>query len=179
MRLWNVSGMGAFDHLNGPLWGIWTAFGPGRGEFEKKQQVKCPGGCRGGMFKLWFNRYINRRIFIFLNLFPELQYKYFTSSLLRITQYDTTRVGDFKNSRTELGEPVGFQAFSDVNSKDSLPVDVLCGSFVTHSFLNAWNEPQRPAARRLQQGRRTNEDKKENLNFRFAMFSYGELKRKP
>ena len=36
MCLWNVPGVGAFDHLNGPYCGAFERhFGPGRGEFEQ------------------------------------------------------------------------------------------------------------------------------------------------
>ena len=44
------------------VWGIWTLFGPGRGELEQQFSKKsnARGVVRGGMLKLRFDRYITR-----------------------------------------------------------------------------------------------------------------------
>ena len=60
--LWNVPGVGAFDHLNGPQCGAFERhFGPGRGEFERQftKKSNARGVSRGGgMLKLRFDWYI-------------------------------------------------------------------------------------------------------------------------
>ena len=60
--LWNVPGVGAFDHLNGPQCGAFERhFGPGRGEFERQFSKKsnARGVSRGGHVEasIWLIHY--------------------------------------------------------------------------------------------------------------------------